>query len=189
MNLENPRAIHRMFDEMHPTIIFFSKGDDLKSQEFAPFVEVAEKYSGPEFSFLYGVEGGETAEEFGEYVGIDGHPQVAAIKVINDEDMDKFIYSGEWDAKELGAWVQKFKDGEAEKHFKTEPVPSTNDGAVKTVVGTTFEDLVFDEGSHVFLEVYAAWCNTCKKVRGFLIFFSLLRFMKRLGRVLGILRI
>ena len=55
----------------------------------------------------------------------------------------------------------------AEEFVKSEPAPSTQSWPVKTVVGTTFREMVFDpldKGQHVMLEVYAPWCGHCKKL-------------------------
>ncbi|MCP4264795.1 MAG: hypothetical protein GY777_04345 [Candidatus Brocadiaceae bacterium] len=49
-------------------------------------------------------------------------------------------------------------------HFKSAPIPETNDEPVKVVVGDSFEDMVLTEDKYVLLEAYAPWCGHCKKL-------------------------
>ncbi|KAH0474392.1 MAG: hypothetical protein KVP17_000498 [Porospora cf. gigantea B] len=53
--------------------------------------------------------------------------------------------------------------GDAKRDLKSEPVPETNSDAVKVVVGSQFEEMVFRKDKDVFLEVHAPWCGHCKK--------------------------
>jgi len=54
-------------------------------------------------------------------------------------------------------------DGTYSSWKKSEPVPATNDGPVKVVVGKNFDDLV-RQNKDVFVELYAPWCGHCKKL-------------------------
>ena len=44
-----------------------------------------------------------------------------------------------------------------EKHVKTEAPPKKNNGPVKVVTGTTFEDIVLAKGQNTMIEFYAPW--------------------------------
>ena len=48
--------------------------------------------------------------------------------------------------------------------IKSQPVPKKNKGAVKTVVGSTFDKIVNDASKDVLIELYAPWCGHCKKL-------------------------
>lgn len=47
--------------------------------------------------------------------------------------------------------------------IKSQPVPKKNKGAVKIVVGSTFDEIVNDVSKDVLIELYAPWCGHCKK--------------------------
>ena len=71
-----------------------------------------------------------------------------------------YEYDEAYSSDSLGIWL-------AEQFVKSEPVPTTQSGPVRTVVGNNFRDMVFgplDNGQHVMLEVYAPWCAHCKKL-------------------------
>jgi hypothetical protein len=44
------------------------------------------------------------------------------------------------------------------RYVRSEPEPDVNNGPVLTVVGSTFEELVWKADAHVLLKLYAPWC-------------------------------
>jgi protein disulfide isomerase len=60
--------------------------------------------------------------------------------------------------------MQDFLDGKLTPHYKSAPVPETNDEPVKVVVGDSFDSMVTTEDKYVLLEAYAPWCGHCKKL-------------------------
>jgi len=50
------------------------------------------------------------------------------------------------------------------KNVKSAPVPESNNGPVKVVVGSTFEEVVMDDKKDVLIEFYAPWCGHCKSL-------------------------
>jgi len=83
-------------------------------------------------------------------------------------DSPKFIiYNEEGDALTADTCISfttQALEGTYPSYKKSEPIPASNDDAVKVLVGKTFQDVVYDKEKDVFVEFYAPWCGHCKKL-------------------------
>ncbi|XP_048469224.1 protein disulfide-isomerase A4 [Rhincodon typus] len=70
----------------------------------------------------------------------------------------------EFDSDTLREFVMAFKKGKLKPVVKSQPVPKSNKGPVKVVVGKTFSEIVMDKKKDVLIEFYAPWCGHCKKL-------------------------
>jgi protein disulfide isomerase len=84
--------------------------------------------------------------------------------VLEDTKGNKFVHRGEFNAKNVQSFADDFFAGKLEKHVKSEPVPASQDGPVKVVVGKNFDEIVLDESKDVLVEFYAPWCGHCKQL-------------------------
>ncbi|CAE6500976.1 unnamed protein product [Rhizoctonia solani] len=72
--------------------------------------------------------------------------------------------SGELTPASVTTLVDSFLSGSLKPMLKSDPVPETNDGPVLTLVGSQFDEVVFDDSKDILAEFYAPWCGHCKKL-------------------------
>lgn len=58
---------------------------------------------------------------------------------------------------DIAKWVDAYVAGTLEPVLKSEPIPENQDSPVYTLVGKTFDEVVFDDDKDVFIEFYAPW--------------------------------
>jgi len=100
-----------------------------------------------------------------ERLGLSGqvHP---AIAIENMADGRHYAYDEKAaiTTDTIRGWIDQFIKGEIQPTIKSEPVPASNDGPVKVLVATNFEEIVNDATKDVLVEFYAPWCGHCKKL-------------------------
>lgn len=62
----------------------------------------------------------------------------------------------------LRDWAAGVKSGKYKYVPKSEPIPESNNGPVKVLVGKNWDEIVNDATKNVFVEFYAPWCGHCK---------------------------
>ncbi|ORZ18108.1 thioredoxin-like protein [Absidia repens] len=85
--------------------------------------------------------------------------------VIQDTDFNRFVLSQkmEVNADTIRSHVDRFLEHTLTPFLLSDPIPNApNDGPVKVVVGTQFQELVTNADHDVLLKVYAPWCGHCK---------------------------
>eukprot|EP01116_Phalansterium_solitarium_P010971 TRINITY_DN26579_c0_g1_i1.p1 TRINITY_DN26579_c0_g1~~TRINITY_DN26579_c0_g1_i1.p1 ORF type:complete len:479 (+),score=50.65 TRINITY_DN26579_c0_g1_i1:91-1527(+) len=65
----------------------------------------------------------------------------------------------------VDAWVSQVLGGQLRPTMRSEPIPTSQEGAVVKIVQATFDELVRDSTKDVFLEIYAPWCGHCKTLK------------------------
>ena len=140
-------------------VFYDPQAADLQAQ-LHEVTEAAKKVKG-ELSVvkLDGVKWAEHAKHF----GLD--PKLLPGVVVEDRAANKmflFPQTSEFTSSALAAHFQGFVDKTLQPNVKTQEPPAENDGAVRVVVGKTFDEEVLNNDRDVFVEFYAPWCGHCK---------------------------
>jgi hypothetical protein len=108
------------------------------------------------------------AGQIAERWGTSGKKFPTAIFVKWTEESPKFTVfdeeNEEFNAETAENFISKAISGEYKSYRRSEPVPESNDGPVKILVGKNFESIAYDKTKDVFVEFYAPWCGHCKKL-------------------------
>uniref|UniRef100_A0A7C9EU26 Protein disulfide-isomerase n=1 Tax=Opuntia streptacantha TaxID=393608 RepID=A0A7C9EU26_OPUST len=125
------------------------------------FQEAAKLFKGKILFVYVQVDDEDTGKPVAEYFGVTGDaPKMLAYS--GNEDGKKYILDGEVTLDKIKAFGEGFLEGKLKPVYKSDPIPESNDGDVKIVVGDNFDEIVLDESKDVLLEIYAPWCVHCQ---------------------------
>ena len=154
--------------ERSPQFVFYTRINwDLNRKEFMYWrnriLKLAKEYQS-KITFAmsdYAVYAKELLDKF----GVDQNDQMQAIIINNGKKYVMPLETGTKMSFELlTEFVKDFFDGKINRFLKSEPVPVGENGPVKQVVGSTFEEIVMEDGKDVLIEFYAPWCGHCKSL-------------------------
>ena len=154
-------SANRIFGQQKTAFILMTDSTD--SEQLATFKEFAKNNQGDYLYSLSSITTGFGAR-LAEYVGVkkENDPTMRVVSFTGG-NLNKFIVN-DISTEGLTKALVDFKAGKLEAHYKSAPVPATNDEPVKVIVGEQFEELVLAEDKYVLLEAYAPWCGHCKKL-------------------------
>ncbi|KAJ0967637.1 hypothetical protein J5N97_024554 [Dioscorea zingiberensis] len=127
------------------------------------FQEAAKLFKGKLIFIYVEMDDEDVGRPVSDYFGVTGDgPKVLAYS--GNEDAKKFVLEGEVTLESVKAFAEGFVEDKLKPFYKSDPIPETNDGDVKIVVGNNFDDIVLDESKDVLLEIYAPWCGHCQSL-------------------------
>ncbi|OAY38003.1 protein disulfide isomerase-like 1-4 [Manihot esculenta] len=141
-------------------LLLFATSND--SEKVLPLFQEAAKFFKGKLIFVYvELDNEDVGKPVADYFGIAGNaPTVLAYT--GNEDGKKFVLNGEVTLEKIKTFGEEFLEDKLKPFFKSDPIPETNDGDVKIVVGNNFDEIVLDESKDVLLEIYAPWCGHCQ---------------------------
>ncbi|XP_062377299.1 protein disulfide-isomerase A4 [Sardina pilchardus] len=123
-------------------------------------LEVAKDF--PEYTFAIADEE-DYADEL-KSLGLSDSGEDVNAAILGDGGKKYAMEPEELDSDVLRDFVMAFKKGKLKPIVKSQPIPKSNKGPVKVVVGKTFDEIVMDKKKDVLIEFYAPWCGHCKKM-------------------------
>ncbi|XP_035268296.1 protein disulfide-isomerase A4-like [Anguilla anguilla] len=167
-----------------PLVGHRKQSNDAKRYTRRPLIVV---YYGVDFSFDYRVATQfwrnkvlEVAKDFPEYtfaiadeedyadelkgLGLSESGEEVNVGILGEGGKRFAMEPEEFDSDVLREFVVAFKKGKLKPIIKSQPIPRSNNGPVKVVVGKNFEEVVMDTKKDVLIEFYAPWCGHCKKL-------------------------
>ncbi|KAH9623725.1 hypothetical protein KSS87_006307 [Heliosperma pusillum] len=128
------------------------------------FTQAAKLFKGKIMFVYVRLDRDDVSKIVASYLGVtESAPKVIAYTV--HEDSGKFILDGEVTLEKLKAFGDDFlQDKLINPLQKSDPIPETNDGDVKIVVGDNFDQIVLDESKDVLLQIYAPGCDRCQSL-------------------------
>ncbi|CAI9761515.1 unnamed protein product [Fraxinus pennsylvanica] len=141
-------------------LLLFTTSKD--SEKVVPtFQEAAKLFKGKLIFVQVEMDNEDVGRPVADYFGVNGD----ASKVLGytgNDDPKKFVFNGEITFEKIKAFALLKDQDKLKPFFKSDPIPNSNDGDVKTVVGNNFDEIVLDESKDVLLEIYAPWCGHCQ---------------------------
>jgi len=101
-----------------------------------------------------------------EFFGIQDS-EVPTFRITSStEDMIKYKPENtEMTEENFRAFLKSFQAGELSPHLKSQALPEDwNNGPVKVLVSSNFNEIAKDASADVLVEFYAPWCGHCKKL-------------------------
>eukprot|EP00826_Nyctotherus_ovalis_P004869 TRINITY_DN11082_c0_g1_i12.p1 TRINITY_DN11082_c0_g1~~TRINITY_DN11082_c0_g1_i12.p1 ORF type:complete len:491 (+),score=170.33 TRINITY_DN11082_c0_g1_i12:230-1702(+) len=147
-------------------LLFRNPGADESKKLDAEFKEVASELKAKDLVFMLVDINSEWGTRIADHFVIEDSnlPVFEITKTDDDGIAHRFRHTGKLNKQEMKQFIENWRQGKAERFYKSEPEPDSNDGPVYKVVGSNFQKLVIDNDDDVLLYYHAPWCKRCKTV-------------------------
>lgn len=146
-------------------LLFLNKGEE----HFEKVVEAARSVAKPfkeQVLFVTIDAAEEDHQRILEFFGMKKEEVPAARLIKLEEDMAKYKPDkNDLTAESIKRFVERFLAGKLKQHLLSQELPDDWDTeAVKILVASNFDSVVFDYKKNVLVEFYAPWCGHCKQL-------------------------
>ncbi|XP_073143233.1 protein disulfide isomerase-like 1-6 [Henckelia pumila] len=143
-------------------VYVFAEADELKKL-LEPLQEIARKFNS-EIMFV-AVDIGEVnlAKPFLTLFGLEDSKETNVIG-FDYNGNSKYLLESDLTSRNIGEFCFGLLQGTLPPFYKSQPIPENlhDNATILTVVGKTFDDLVLNSLTNIFLEVHTPWCITCE---------------------------
>ena len=147
-------------------IIFIKEGDQASEEAAEILQRLATEHRGKALFATANSANSQNNRLF-EYFGVNADkntPAVRIAKMVEGGAPPKYKFEREITYENLVQFLNDYLDGNLRPYLKSEPIPTEQPNAVKTVVAQNWKKVVLDPTKDVLIELYAPWCGHCKKV-------------------------
>ncbi|KAG8387683.1 hypothetical protein BUALT_Bualt02G0046800 [Buddleja alternifolia] len=115
------------------------------------FQEAAKLFKGKLIFVYVETDNEDVGKPVADYFGVTGDaPKV--LGYVGNDDAKKYVLDGEVTLEKIKEFGEAFLEDKIKPFYKSDPIPESNDGDVKIIVGNNFDDIVLDESKDVLLE-------------------------------------
>jgi len=155
VNQMDEQVIHLLFKEKLKQIYLFCRdtSEDLAAmEEFTAFAQASSKA----LMFITIKHIQSHFERFGKYLNVNGQQTPFVVMIYHSSQ--KYLLNSAITRDSLSHFIKQQEDGKLVTFQRGSPPPDNDFAPVKTIVTSTFDELVMKSGKDVLLMCYAPWC-------------------------------
>ncbi len=129
------------------------------------FTKFAKKMRSKDYAFIFaGLRDGACRKYADDYLLTDDSLPAVYLLMFKNGELMRYRYNSSFTGKGLRKFIQMWKEGTAERTYKSAAPPKDNPGPVLSVVSSTFTDQVTRPGFNSLVKFYVPDCDECKKM-------------------------
>ena len=176
LNKLEDRTAEIAFNQGVASLFFFRNSTSKFIQYDEVFKKAAEILRGKILFFTFSLDNG-IEEKLADllFVDNDDMPQIRIIYTLNEDEIRTYLlpfnFTDPENQEKLNEdliinFYKDFTENKLEPYYKSEPIPDKNiNSTIKKIVGSTFNDLVYDTNKFRIIKIYLPWDIMCKQLK------------------------